>query len=263
MQCYKLQALINAALFIAFTFNHFQNTDFRSGEHSGQPLAVDTHELGHERLEVENLLGPDPHAVLEECRPVRHLVLELLVKSLHQLPHQRLHDDLAGDAVREQLVKHLSRSEQLGRGLFLENLPGQSLDEGLPVGQRSRGVGGDDAELQSQGLQHEHRLAQVPLAADRETQSHVSVDVEALLLGHGAEHGFDGVEGGRRDTDRKAAGPQWLDDLRGGVADEDDAALGGEPAARVMQLVEVTAVVTFPWYGEDLPVPAWTTDPPQ
>ena len=44
---------------------------------------------------MEDLLGADAHAVLVVGRPVRDLVLELVVEGPEQFPHEGLHDHIA------------------------------------------------------------------------------------------------------------------------------------------------------------------------
>lgn len=51
---------------------------------------VDGHELGHESLEVQDLLAPHVQAVLVERRPLEHLRPQARVEVLRQLSRQRL-----------------------------------------------------------------------------------------------------------------------------------------------------------------------------
>ena len=58
-------------------------------EHANEELLVDAHEFGDEGLEVEDFLAASHHAVLIKRRPVRHLVLQLVVERLQRIYARR------------------------------------------------------------------------------------------------------------------------------------------------------------------------------
>ena len=60
----------------------------------------DPHELGHERLEVEDVLGADVDAVFVEGRPLDYLGAELVVDALDQTERQELSASVAVCSVR-------------------------------------------------------------------------------------------------------------------------------------------------------------------
>ena len=71
-------------------------------------LEVDGHELGDEGLEVVDRLAALVHPVLEEGRPVGHLVLEPAVAVLEQLLQEAHEDHLGRDTVAQQLIQPTS-----------------------------------------------------------------------------------------------------------------------------------------------------------
>ena len=64
-------------------------------------LLVDHRELGHEGLEVEDLLGALLDAVLVEGRAGHDLGLELVVELRDELRAELLEDHVRGDALRQ------------------------------------------------------------------------------------------------------------------------------------------------------------------
>jgi hypothetical protein len=60
----------------------------------------DPHELGHESLEVEDVLGADVDAVFVEGRPLDHLGAELVVDALDQTERQELSTSVVECSVR-------------------------------------------------------------------------------------------------------------------------------------------------------------------
>lgn len=161
---------------------------------------IQTHELGHKRLEMENdflhgkLVQPSYpcgchtyashlYPVLIVCAPLDHIRFELVIAKRNQLPSERLNDRSRRDTMREQIVQLRAHLHDAGRRALLHDLLRNLSDERLPIRRRDGRILRDVLAVSSQysftpitpapshnsllrmyRLEHQQRPPQIPTA---------------------------------------------------------------------------------------------------
>lgn len=131
--------------------------------HVGHELLVDGHELGDERLNVENVLVALLHAMLVDGRKGDGARLDRHVAVAHQILDQTLEDQFGRNALRQQIVQAFAHLLQSGRRLFEQDLVGGFAQIDLPVEVGNLLGNGEWVLLHFAGFQHEDGAPEIAL----------------------------------------------------------------------------------------------------
>lgn len=209
----------------------------RSKVHADEVTFKDTHKLCHERLEVENHFTAQTYAVLVETGPPHDLGLQAVVDfgEIHEFPTQGLDHHRGRDAVGEEVVEFGADRQDHGRRAFLDHVPGDLLDQDLPVRRGDGGLVAGFGVLGVDGLEHQQGPPQVParLAGDAFVQRRHRLPV--FSPGR-LRQGVDDLGlRGRGDADEQRPRPDGRDDAGRAVGHEDQPDVGAVLLHRAAQ----------------------------